>query len=107
MAGVPAVISLNDFVADEACGGALPEPVADHGDCAPMRLDYGSGDGQSQAGAAYATTARLVSPVEAVEDVGKVRLSVYNLTQSFRTSNVWRYGIVHRKNRATPVGIAT
>ena len=38
-----------------------------------MRLDYGSGDGQSQAGATHATTARLVSSVETVEDMGKVR----------------------------------
>ena len=49
-----------------------PKPVASYGDCAPMGLDYSSSDGQSQTCVAYPATTRLVSTVEAVEDVGKV-----------------------------------
>ena len=46
--------------------------VARYGDSASVGFDYGLSDGQSQTGAAYSATARLVGTVEAVEDVGKV-----------------------------------
>ncbi len=53
-------------------GCALYKPVACHGNCAVVCFDYGSGNCQSETCAAYPTTTRLVSTVEAVEDVGKV-----------------------------------
>ena len=37
-----------------------------------MRFHYCSRDGQSQTCAAYPTTTRLVSTIEAIEDVGKI-----------------------------------
>ena len=37
-----------------------------------MRFHYCSRDGQSQTGAAYPTTTRLVSTIETIEDVGKI-----------------------------------
>ena len=47
--------------------------VAGHGDGASMGQDYRPGDGQSWTRASYPSAPRTIGPVEAVEDVGKVR----------------------------------
>ena len=53
-------------------GDTLSKPVTCCCNCTPVCFDYSSGDGQSQTCTAYPTTTRLVSTIEAVEDVGKV-----------------------------------
>ena len=53
-------------------GHTLSRPITSYGNRTPVRLDYGSGDGQPQTCAAYPATARLVGTVEAIEDMGKV-----------------------------------
>ena len=53
-------------------GGARFKNIACNCNRAAMPLDYGPGDGQTQAGAAQATAAGLVGAIEAVENVGKV-----------------------------------
>lgn len=50
----------------------MPCPSPSLAIVASMGFDNGSGDGQSQAGAACPATARAVGAVEAAEDVGKV-----------------------------------
>ena len=71
---------------------ALSEPIACYRNGSWMRLDYGSGDGQSQSRAAYSVTAGLVCTVEALEDMWNV-------------FSIHAGPVVDDRDRQRPVGI--